>query len=105
MDRMYGNSRPFGSYDVRDQKGQVLDLSASQFMNSHLPPYAILPYPMPNPQYHYHTQRPRISGDVQEVPGKSGQKHLKETDAIQYLNQVLITPVSPKKCEILIYVS
>ncbi len=88
MDRLYGNSRPFGSYDVRDQKGQGVDMSASQFMNSHLPPYALLPYPMPNPSYHYHTQRPRVSGEVQEVPGKSGQKHLKETDAIQYLNQV-----------------
>jgi hypothetical protein len=92
---MYGNSRPFGSFDVRDQKGQVRDMSASQFMNSHLPPYAILPYPMPNPSYHFHNQHPRVPGDIQEVTGKSGQKHLKETDAIQYLNQVSIPPGPP----------
>ena len=85
---MYNNHGLFGSCDSRDQNGPVRDLSSSHFLNPHLSLYNIPQYPMANPTYHFHNQSPRVLGGDAQVPGKVGQKRLKETDAIQYLNQV-----------------
>jgi hypothetical protein len=92
---MYGNNRLFGSCDPREQTGQLGEGGISPFINSHIPGYSVPSYPVPNQSYHFQHHRPREIGDVHDGSCKPGAKRLKETDAIQYLNQARDPPSNP----------